>query len=61
VLEQVCTACWEEWKGVQVKLINEYRIDVTKPDSYDRLVREMSAFLNLREDDEDQREPGRRV
>ena len=47
VLERVCAACWDEWKRVQVKLINEYRIDVTDPSQYERLVREMAAFLNL--------------
>jgi Fe-S cluster biosynthesis and repair protein YggX len=50
VLDQVCSTCWAEWKGVQVKLINEYRIDLARPESYERLIREMSAFLNLRED-----------
>jgi Fe-S cluster biosynthesis and repair protein YggX len=50
VLEQVCPACWDEWRRVQVKLINEYRIEVTDPGQYDRLIGEMTVFLNLRRD-----------
>ena len=50
VLDQVCRACWEEWKRVQVKLINEYRIDVRNPESYARLLHEMITFLSLREE-----------
>jgi len=48
VLEQVCGSCWDEWKRVQVKLINEYRMDVTDPRHFERLIQEMGAFLNLR-------------
>jgi Fe-S cluster biosynthesis and repair protein YggX len=54
VLEQTCESCWDEWKGVQVKLINEYRLNVVDPDHYDRLIVEMAAFLNLRGPDPDE-------
>ena len=47
VLHQTCSACWEEWKGVQVKLINEYRLNVVNPEHYERLIQEMTTFLNL--------------
>jgi len=50
VLAQTCSACWDEWKRVQVKLINEYRIDLRNPESYAQLLQEMSAFLSLREE-----------
>ena len=43
-------ACWEDWKGTQVKLINEYRLNVTDPVHFDRLMTEMTAFLSLRGD-----------
>jgi len=52
VLAQTCASCWEEWKGTQVKLINEYRLNVTDPGQYERLITEMAAFLGLREADE---------
>lgn len=50
VLDQTCSSCWDEWKRVQVKLINEYRIDVLNPDHYAKLIDEMGAFLSLRGD-----------
>lgn len=49
VLEQTCAACWEAWKTTQVKLINEYRLDVLDPAHFERLIVEMRAFLGLRE------------
>jgi Fe-S cluster biosynthesis and repair protein YggX len=48
VLAQTCIGCWEEWKGTQVKLINEYRLNVTDPAHFDRLMTEMATFLSLR-------------
>jgi Fe-S cluster biosynthesis and repair protein YggX len=50
VQAQTCSACWDEWKGIQVKLINEYRLTVTDPAHFDRLMTEMAAFLSLREE-----------
>ena len=50
ILAQTCAACWEEWKGVQVKLINEYRLDVLDPSHFARLMQEMATFLTLREE-----------
>jgi len=52
VQRHTCRACWDEWKGTQVKLINEYRLNVVNPDHYDRLVREMRTWLNLRAEGE---------
>jgi Fe-S cluster biosynthesis and repair protein YggX len=51
VLAQTCVTCWDEWKGTQVKLINEYRLNVTDPGHYERLIAEMTAFLGLQEAD----------
>jgi Fe-S cluster biosynthesis and repair protein YggX len=47
VLEQTCLACWDEWKETQVKLINEYRLNVVDPQHFERLMQEMRTFLNL--------------
>ena len=52
VLGQTCKACWEEWKGTQVKLINEFRLNVTDPGHFERLMTEMTVFLNLQEEGE---------
>ena len=50
LLNQTCSACWEEWMETQVKLINEKRLSPGTPEHYDLLVREMRVFLNLREE-----------
>ncbi len=50
VREQVCAACWREWLGMQVKVINEYRLSPAHPEHFDFLVKQMKAFLNFREE-----------
>ena len=50
VLTQTCRACWTEWLGMQVKMINEWQLSPADPEHYDRLVKEMGAFLNHQED-----------
>ena len=47
VAEKSCAACWKEWLSAQVVLINEYALSPANPDHYDRLVREMRAFLGF--------------
>ena len=50
VLEQTCAACWKEWMGAQVILMNENRLSPGNPEHYDLLVREMTTFLNLKDE-----------
>jgi Fe-S cluster biosynthesis and repair protein YggX len=52
VLMQTCEACWEDWKGTQVKLINEFRLNVAEPAQFERLMTEMTSFLNLKDEEE---------
>ena len=52
VLMQTCEACWEDWKGTQVKLINEFRLNVAEPAQFERLMTEMASFLNLKDEAE---------
>ena len=47
VMERTCRACWAEWLGAQVKLINEYRINPAEPKQYGLLLKEMDRFLKL--------------
>ncbi len=47
VLSQTCTACWENWRGEQVKLINENKLSPAKAEHYDFLVDRMKDFLKL--------------
>ncbi len=50
ILGQACAVCWKEWLGMQVKIINEYRLSPADPRHFDSLVAQMSAFLNLRDE-----------
>jgi Fe-S cluster biosynthesis and repair protein YggX len=44
---RVCPACWKEWLGVQVMLINEYRLNLIDPQARAALETQMRAFLKL--------------
>jgi Fe-S cluster biosynthesis and repair protein YggX len=44
---RVCPACWKEWLGVQVMLINEYRLNLIDPQARAALEGQMRTFLNL--------------
>lgn len=50
IREQACAACFREWLGMQVKIINEYRLSPADPEQFDFLLTQMKAFLSLRED-----------
>ena len=43
----VCPACWSEWLGAQVRLINEYRLSPVNPEHFAFLVKEMKTYLKL--------------
>lgn len=47
ILEGVCSACWKEWLGMQVKYINEYRLNPLDPKHFEFLVEQARAFLGL--------------
>jgi Fe-S cluster biosynthesis and repair protein YggX len=55
IRDQVCAACWREWMGMQVKVINEYRLSPAEPKHFDFLLAQMKAFVNLK--DESAKEP----
>jgi Fe-S cluster biosynthesis and repair protein YggX len=46
---QTCAACWKEWMGMQVILMNERRLSPGDPAHYELLIGEMKTFLNLHE------------
>ena len=48
IAEQVCAACWKDWMGMQVKVINEYRLSPLDPKHFDLLMAQLKTFLNLR-------------
>ena len=47
VLARTCAACWEIWRGEQVKLINENKLSPANTEHYDFLVDRMKEFLKL--------------
>lgn len=47
ILAQVCAACWNEWLAMQVKFINEYRLNPLDPRHFDFLVAQAREFLKL--------------
>ena len=50
VAGSVCAVCWQEWKGMQVKLINEYRLSPLDPQHFEWLMSQMRTYLNLPEE-----------
>ena len=47
ILENVCSACWKEWLGTQVKYINEYRLSPLDPRHFEFLMEQARSFLML--------------
>ncbi len=47
VLGGICAACWKEWEGVEVKVINEYRLNFMEPEHREMLKKACAEFLRL--------------
>jgi Fe-S cluster biosynthesis and repair protein YggX len=47
ILAGICGACWKEWEGVEVKVINEYRLSFFDPQHREMLQQACSDFLKL--------------
>ena len=47
VLASVCEECWKEWEGMEVKVINEYRLNFLDPQHRQMLQKACSEFLQL--------------
>ena len=43
----ICQRCWAEWLGMQIKVINEYRLSLGDPQAQKVLTEQMKEFLNL--------------
>jgi Fe-S cluster biosynthesis and repair protein YggX len=50
VLERVCQPCWSEWLTTQVRIINEYGLQLYNPTHRAELTRVMKQFLNLQDE-----------
>ena len=47
VLAGICSACWKEWEGMEVKVINEYRLNFMEPAHREMLKRACLDYLGL--------------
>jgi Fe-S cluster biosynthesis and repair protein YggX len=47
LLASVCAECWKEWEAVEVRVVNEYRLNFLDPQHRDLLARSCLEFLNL--------------
>ncbi len=58
VLENVCAACWGEWRETSAQLINHYGLVLGNPSHRAQLREAMREFLGLDEEDGDGQNAG---
>ena len=50
IYERVSAEAWDQWsKDMQIKVLNEYRLNMADPKDYQVLVDQMMRFLGLEE------------
>ena len=49
ILASICGDCWKEWEGVEVKVINEYRLNFIDPEHRETLKRACLDYLKVTE------------
>ncbi|MCO4769042.1 MAG: Fe(2+)-trafficking protein [Deltaproteobacteria bacterium] len=47
VMAVTCQRCWAEWKDMEVKIINEYRLNMLEREHRQMLKKFMTDFLDL--------------
>lgn len=47
IYESVSAQAWAEWEELQLKIINEYHLDLTEAEDRQKLVAQLRAHLNL--------------
>ena len=47
VLEAICATCWQGWEEMEVKVINEYRLNFLDPEHRAMLQRACLEYLKL--------------
>ena len=47
ILEKICTSCWKEWRDVSIKVINEYRLNLSTEEGSRIYDQHMMEFLGL--------------
>lgn len=50
IYDKVSKQAWQMWKDdMQIKVLNEYRLNMSDKADYEKLVEQMMLFLNLKE------------
>jgi len=50
IFENVSNKAWVEWKeDIQIKVLNEYRINVGDPEGHKMLMEQMQLYLGLKD------------
>jgi Fe-S cluster biosynthesis and repair protein YggX len=47
VLASICNTCWKEWEGMEVKVINEYKLSFLEPEHRAMLQKTCLDFLKV--------------
>ena len=47
ILQSICGSCWKEWTDTQIKIINEYQLNMIDEKARNYLRDQMKLFLNL--------------
>jgi Fe-S cluster biosynthesis and repair protein YggX len=50
LLAAVCVDCWQEWEAMEVRVVNEYRLNFLDPQHREVLTRTCLEFLNLKDE-----------
>ena len=44
---KICSVCWSEWKDMEIKILNEYRLNMLEKEHRKLLKKYMNDFLGL--------------
>lgn len=47
VTASICASCWAEWEGMEVKVLNEYRLNYSDPEHRKMIQKACLEFLTL--------------
>ena len=49
IFDEISEEAWKQWKDLQIKIINEYRLNLADRKDYEVLLNQMLAFLGFAE------------
>jgi len=47
IAASICASCWAEWEGMEVKVLNEYRLNYSDPEHRAMIRKACLEFLGL--------------